>query len=104
MAIFSYVSRGLFENHKTVFAAHLTFQVNNEPFSDLTLFFQRFFFTIISFQILSLREHIPVEVTEFLLHQNLEESHLESPVDFMNAQAWAAVRVCDKFIFRVICV
>ncbi|GFT26417.1 dynein heavy chain 9, axonemal [Trichonephila clavipes] len=69
LAVFRYVSRGLFESHKTVLAAHLTFQI------------------------LRLQNKIPGDASEFLLHQTLEDSTLESPVEFMSAHAWAAIRV-----------
>ncbi|XP_054720541.1 dynein axonemal heavy chain 11-like [Uloborus diversus] len=69
LAIFTYVSQGLFENDKTVLAAHLTFQI------------------------LQLKNQIPPEAAEFLLHQTLEDSSMETPVEIMNAQAWSAIRV-----------
>ncbi|GFR19446.1 dynein beta chain, ciliary [Trichonephila clavata] len=69
LAVFRYVSRGLFESHKTVLAAHLTFQI------------------------LRLQNKIPGDASEFLLHHTLEDSTLESPVEFMSAHAWAAIRV-----------
>ncbi|XP_042895579.2 dynein beta chain, ciliary [Parasteatoda tepidariorum] len=68
LSIFRYVSRGLFENHKIVLATHLTFQI------------------------LQMKNQIPAEAAEFLLHQNIEDSTLESPVEFMSNQSWAAIR------------
>ncbi|KAG8180010.1 hypothetical protein JTE90_020965 [Oedothorax gibbosus] len=72
LAIFRYVGRGLFESHKTVLAAHL------------------------AFQILRIRDQIPADASEFLLHQSLEDSTLESPVEYMSSHAWAAIRALSS--------
>lgn len=49
-------------------------------------------------QILRIRDQIPADASEFLLHQSLEDSTLESPVEYMSNHAWAAIRVSlDNF-------
>ncbi|GIY65785.1 dynein heavy chain 9, axonemal [Caerostris extrusa] len=46
--------------------------------------------------ILRLQNQIPGDASEFLLHQTLEDSTLESPVEYMSANAWAAIRLEDN--------